>query len=84
MDPPYVPEKKGGFVSYNKNGFTQEKHEALFKICIKLKCKWVLSNSNTDTVKEKLKNYNMEEIIARRAINSKNPKAKTKELIIYN
>ena len=84
MDPPYVPEKKGGFVSYNKNGFTQEKHEALFKKCSKLKCKWVLSNSNTDVVKEKLKNYTIEEIVARRAINSKNPNAKTKELIIYN
>ena len=84
MDPPYVPEKKGGFVNYNKDGFTQQKHEALFKICNKLKCKWILSNSNTDIVRDKLKKYNIEEIIASRAINSKNPIAKTKELIIFN
>tara|TARA_B100000519_G_C14260734_1_gene447730 strand:+ start:11469 stop:12296 length:828 start_codon:yes stop_codon:yes gene_type:complete len=84
MDPPYVPEKKNGFVSYSKNGFVKEKHEALFKLCNDMKCKWVLSNSNTDTVKEALKKFNIEEIDARRAINSKNPAAKTKEVIIYN
>ena len=84
MDPPYVPEKKGGFVSYNKNGFTQEKHEALFEMCNKMKCKWILSNSNTETVKDALSNFNIQEIYARRAINSKNPAAKTKELIVYN
>ena len=33
MDPPYIPEKKGGFVSYGKTGFIEEKHEALFKLC---------------------------------------------------
>ena len=84
MDPPYVPETKGGFVSYSKVGFTEEKHEALFKICNKMKCKWVLSNSNTDIVKESLKKFTILEIDARRAINSKNPAAKTKEVIIYN
>ena len=84
MDPPYVPEKKGGFVNYNSSGFTKEKHEALFKICNNLKCKWILSNSNTDTVKQSLKKFNIQEIIARRAINCNNPEAKTKELIIFN
>lgn len=84
MDPPYVPEKKGGFVSYSKNGFVKEKHEALFKLCKNMKCKWVLSNSNTETVREALKHFNIQEIDARRAINSKNPAAKTKEVIIYN
>ena len=84
MDPPYVPEAKGGFVSYSKVGFTEEKHKALFKICHKMKCKWVLSNSNTETVREALKKFNIEEIVARRAINSTNPAAKTKEVIIYN
>lgn len=84
MDPPYVPEKKGGFVSYSKNGFTEEKHIALFKMCNKFKCKWVLSNSNTEIVRNNLKKFNIVEIEARRAINSKNPAAKTKEVIVYN
>ena len=84
MDPPYVPEKKGGFVNYSKTGFVKEKHEALFKLCNDMKCKWVLSNSNTDIVKDSLKKFTILEIDARRAINSKNPAAKTKEVIIYN
>ena len=84
MDPPYVPEKKGGFVSYSKIGFVEEKHKALFKLCNNMKCKWVLSNSNTETVREALKKFNIEEIDARRAINSTNPAAKTKEVIVYN
>ena len=53
MDPPYVPEKKGGFVSYSKDGFSKEKHEALFKICNNATFKFVLSNSNTETVRKK-------------------------------
>ena len=40
--------------------------------------------SNTDIVKESLKKFTILEIDARRAINSKNPAAKTKEVIIYN
>ena len=27
MDPPYVPEKKGGFVNYSKTGFVKEKEQ---------------------------------------------------------
>jgi len=84
MDPPYVPSQKNGFVNYSKIGFVQEKHEALFKKCIKMKCKWMLSNSNTETVKNALENFNIEEITARRAINSTNPSATAKEVIIYN
>ena len=49
-----------------------------------MKCKWVLSNSNTGTVRDALKKFNIQEIYARIAINSKNPGSKTKEVIIYN
>lgn len=84
MDPPYVPEKKDSFVAYDKVGFTEEKHNALFDKCVKMKCKWVMSNSNTEPVREKLKKFNIVEIDARRAINSKNPAAKTKEVVVYN
>ena len=84
MDPPYVPSQKNGFVGYSKVGFVKEKHEALFKMCNKMKCKWVLSNSNTKIVREALKKFNIQEIIANRAINCKNPESKTKELIVFN
>lgn len=84
LDPPYVPEKKDSFVAYDKVGFTEEKNNALFDKCVKMKCKWMMSNSNTEPVREKLKKFNIVEIEARRAINSKNPAAKTKEIIVYN
>jgi len=46
--------------------------------------KFVLSNSNVKLVTDNFKDYNCQEIIARRAINSKKPGSTTKEVIIYN
>jgi len=43
-----------------------------------------MSNSNTDLVNTTFVNYNKDTITARRAINSKNPAAKTTELVIFN
>ena len=43
-----------------------------------------MSNSNTDLVNNIFNAYNKEIITARRAINSKNPAAKTTELVIFN
>lgn len=84
MDPPYVPEVKNGFVNYSPNGFNENIHKILFNFTNQLKCKFVMSNSNTELVKTELKNHVMIEIEARRAINSKNPQSKVKELIIHN
>ena len=84
MDPPYIPEKKNGFISYSKDGFSKEKHETLFKMCKEAEFKFVLSNSNTDIVKDSLKQFTILEVDARRAIHSKNPGSKTKEVLIYN
>ena len=84
MDPPYVPEKKNGFVSYSKDGFTKEKHDKLFEMCNNLNCKFLMSNSSTETVRKKLKKFIQSIIWARRSINSKNPEAKTIELLIKN
>jgi DNA adenine methylase len=46
----------------------------------------MMSNSNVKLVKDNFpqNNYKVEEILCRRAINSKNPSAKTKEVIITN
>ena len=43
-----------------------------------------MSNSKVDIVTNSFKDYNCHEIVARRAINSKNPGSTTKEVIIYN
>jgi DNA adenine methylase len=87
MDPPYVPENKTSFVGYTKDGFNKELHEKLFeetKNLDKRGVKFLMSNSNQKLVRDSLKDFICEEITARRAINSKNPSSKTKEVLIYN
>jgi hypothetical protein len=43
-----------------------------------------MSNSRVDMVIDKFKDYNCEDIIARRAINSKKPESTTTEVLIQN
>ena len=75
---------KTSFVNYSKNGFNEENHEELFKICNEAKYKFLLSNSNSDVVLEKLKKFYIQDIEVKREINSKNPAMKAKEILIYN
>ena len=87
LDPPYAPEDKKSFVGYNSCGFDLEKHNKLFKLIRKFNSKnvrFIMSNSNTDLVNNTFVDYNKEIISARRAINSKNPADKTKEVVIFN
>jgi len=87
LDPPYFPETKTSFVDYTNKGFNIELHNLLFTEIIKLNdknIKFILNNSCVDTVLNKFKNFNIKNITARRAINSKNPASNTKEVIITN
>jgi DNA adenine methylase len=87
MDPPYAPETKKSFVGYNKKGFPLDKHIQLFDEIKKLKknkIKFLMSNSKVSLVIDNFTDCFCEDIIARRAINSKNPGSKTIEIIIYN
>ena len=89
LDPPYVPEKKDSFVKYTVNGFTLDKHKKLFELinkCNENKIKLIMSNSKVDLVLNSFDSnkYNILDIIAKRAINSKNPGSKITEIIIYN
>lgn len=88
LDPPYLPENATSFVGYNKEGFDIEQNKKLFLSCkkIKLPTKFIMSNSNVQLIKDFLpeNEYNYEIIECRRAINSTNPAAKTKEVIIKN
>ena len=60
-------------------------HNTLFNSIKNIKnIKFVMSNANVDLVIDNFQEYNREEVIARRAINSKNPESTTSELIIYN
>jgi DNA adenine methylase len=46
--------------------------------------KFSLSNSNSEILKKCFKNFNIKEIEARRAINSKNPESITTEILVNN
>ena len=83
LDPPYVPENATSFVGYTSDGFSLEKHEALFESCKDLN--FVMSNSDVDLVKNSFddkEKYDIKIISCKRSINSKKPNAKTNEVII--
>lgn len=85
FDPPYAPETEKSFVGYTKDGFNIDIHKKLFKMIKKLKnIKFIMSNAKVNLVLKYFKDYNYEEVIARRAINSKNPNSTTTEIIISN
>ena len=87
LDPPYAPENKKSFVGYTLNGFTLKSHELLFKLVLQMKNdnkSFVMSNSNTKFVCDTFLICNKKEVVARRAIHSKNPGKKTTEIIIWN
>lgn len=87
LDPPYAPETKKSFVGYTADGFNLEMHNRLFDEIRELnnkKIKFIMSNAKVDLVLNNFNDFNIEEIKARRAINSKNPESTTTEVIISN
>lgn len=88
FDPPYVAESKtANFTSYNQNDFGIEEHLRLAKVFKELSQRKVfcmLSNSNTDFVKDLYKDFNIDLVEAKRSINVDSTKRTTKELIITN
>jgi DNA adenine methylase len=93
LDPPYVQETDTSFVGYTENGFGFEKHTQLFElihILTNTNKKIMLSNADVSLVRENFCNgvknekYNLTSILCKRTINSKNPEAKAKEVIIRN
>jgi DNA adenine methylase len=75
FDPPYVPlSETSSFTSYTKDGFGIEEHKKLRDTVINLKARGVdvlLSNSSAGAVFELYENFEIEEVYANRAINSK-------------
>jgi DNA adenine methylase len=89
LDPPYAPETDKSFVSYTKDGFKIEQHTKLFELCNKL-CdenkKMMMSNADVNLVRHhfSIDKFNINAILCKRHINSKNPESKAKEVIIKN
>ena len=84
LDPPYAPETATSFVRYTENGFNE--HVDLFKKIDTMDGKVLMSNSNTSLVLSHFQSekYTIRTLVCRRAIHSKNPATKTKEVLIKN
>ena len=89
LDPPYAPENDKSFVAYTSDGFDLKGHQSLFKGIADLHTKGskiLMSNADVKLVKEAFPEpvYKTKIVSCRRAINSKDPAAKTNEVLIRN
>ena len=89
IDPPYAPETTTSFVGYTEKGFNIENHNKLFGLIHDLtdaNYKVMLSNADVSLVRSNFTKdqYDTTPILCKRSINSKNPDAKAKEVIIRN
>jgi DNA adenine methylase len=89
FDPPYdVFENKNGFTTYTKNEFGKDEQKRLSDVFKKLDKNGVyvmLSNHNTNYIKELYAGYNINVVKARRNINSKGSgRGHVEEVIITN
>ncbi len=89
FDPPYVPiSRSANFTSYTKGNFSKEDQIRLFNVYKNLDergCKVMLSNSYSDFILGLYKDYQINILYAKRAINSDGSKrGKIKELLITN
>ena len=89
LDPPYAPENETSFVGYTAEGFTLDNHKDLFKVCNTLHTtgvNLVMSNAAVPLVTSAFPSphFSTKIISCKRSINSKNPEAKTNEVLIKN
>ncbi|MCB8959015.1 MAG: DNA adenine methylase [Ardenticatenales bacterium] len=89
FDPPYAPlSATSSFTSYSRHGFNaddQRRLAATFRNLSERDCKIMLSNSSAPLIYELYDGFHIEEIQARRAINSKaDGRGPVKELLILN
>jgi DNA adenine methylase len=89
LDPPYVPlNTSSNFTAYSAEGFSLENQVLLRDFCLRIsktKVKFMLSNSNTEVVRELYKDFNYKEVSAKRHINSiASKRGKVSELLVTN
>lgn len=73
FDPPYYPLNRNSFTTYTKDNFLEKEQEKLaevFKELDKKGCKVMLSNSDTEFIKNLYKEYNINFVKATRMINA--------------
>ena len=89
FDPPYQPlSKTSSFTSYTKNSFKEDDQKKLYKVFKELDrigCKVMLSNSDTPFIWKLYKEFRIEVVLAKRAINCKaSGRGKINELVVLN
>ncbi|BCV21073.1 DNA adenine methylase [Moorella sp. Hama-1] len=89
LDPPYDPvSTTASFTGYSRGGFGKDEQIRLKETCDQLNkqgIKFLLSNSATDFIKELYKDYHLEIIQAKRAINSRADKrGEIDEVLVMN
>lgn len=89
LDPPYHPlNKTSSFTAYSREDFDEtNQHElaGLYRQLDERGCYVMLSNSDTELIKELYSTYNINKILASRSINSKaNGRGKINELVVTN
>jgi DNA adenine methylase len=89
FDPPYDPvSDSSNFTGYTASGFNRNEQIRLKNLCDKLNergVKFLLSNSNTEFIRELYRDYNNKIVGATRAINSKaNKRGEVEEVLIRN
>lgn len=86
LDPPYAPETHTSFVNYVADGFTLDDHTKLFNLCKNMKAQFLMSNAEVNLVMDNFPapKYTTKIISCRRAINAKDPAAKTNEVLIHS
>lgn len=87
LDSPYAPLNTTTFQNYVVGGFGEKEHKRLAKVFKELTirgCYCMLSNHNTDIIRELYKDFYIEEVDVSRSINSDGKNRKGKEVIIRN
>lgn len=87
LDSPYVPLNTTSFDKYTASGFSKENHERLARVFRDLDargCHCMLTNHNTDFIRQLYHDFNWKEVSVRRAINSDGAHRRGKEIIITN
>lgn len=86
FDPPYDPITETSFTSYSAEGFGKEDQIRLAKLAKDLKdrgCYVILTNHDTEFIRELYKDFKIEVVTVKRAINSNASNREGKEIIIY-
>jgi DNA adenine methylase len=89
LDPPYYPlNKTSSFTSYSEGDFLEKEQielKACFDALTKKGCKVMMSNSNTEFIRELYKEYRQESVMVARSINANGSgRSKISEIVVLN